>query len=83
MTTHLTWEVQRLSGTVWLTTEGETIAVSDYDYPGDVARSVLLRHVRELPDEDMDQRRALVWRGRHAFGDSWMATERDILPDPG
>ncbi|MFD9904035.1 hypothetical protein [Streptomyces sp. NPDC059063] len=82
MTTHLTWEIQRLSGTAWMTTEGETITASDYDYPEVVARCALAEHLRGLPDEDNDQRRALVWRGRHPFGDSWMATERDLLGAP-
>ncbi|MFB6906876.1 hypothetical protein ACFCWB_21670 [Streptomyces bacillaris] len=82
MSKYLTWEVQRLSGTVWMTAEGKTIAVSDYDCPEDVARRVLTEHLRDLPDEDNDQRRALVWRERHAFGDSYLATERDLLVDP-
>ncbi|MGW3866764.1 hypothetical protein ACWEDZ_35640 [Streptomyces sp. NPDC005047] len=82
MSKYLTWEVQRLSAAVWMTTEGETIAVSDYDSPEDVARRVLAEHLRDLPDEDNDQRRALVWRGRRAFGDSYLVTERDLLGGP-
>ncbi|MFJ9434766.1 hypothetical protein ACIRQY_34665, partial [Streptomyces sp. NPDC101490] len=82
MSEFLTWEVQRLSGSVWLTAEGETIAVCPYDHPQDVARRVLVECLRELADEDTDQRRALVWRGRHPFGDSYMATEHDLLADP-
>ncbi|MFD5805749.1 hypothetical protein [Streptomyces sp. NPDC127020] len=42
MSKYLTWEVQRLSGTVWMTTESETIAVSDYDFPEELARRVLI-----------------------------------------
>lgn len=65
-----------------MTAEGKTIAVSDYDCPQDVARRVLTEHLRDLPDQDNDQRGVLVWLGRHTFGDSYLAAERDLLVDP-